>query len=820
MNKRLFNWMLAAALMCGLSMSVTSCKDDDVEPKKEEPTEQEVQQKASKFWSVVGQLVSVDDATEDYEDKTFEATYGIADATNPTTRIVNTNDMKTAAQRFANLVDATGINENTPSYKWSDPDIGSMTYTRSGTAAEWATVDVDIKAVPGLQKIIYRAGGEGDNGKFEGKAYYRFGDVVSREVKVKYDEKKNNDDRGTITEYWICVRPAFGPEGKEDSHWVCVNTVSDKNYKYYHGSNDFHYWLPTALKTDKENMQNFAEMLYAICRPQKWYDNVNEKHTDGKLWGFSGVPFFADFKKANLYLHNQYFWKKVRQGWIDAGIPKTALNIPSMWSLDQLLTHSGVRLLYNGYSWWFTTSWNCELWEAIYTNGTKDEELNMHHAEYKTWEQNMQSVNFDVRTMGNKLTNYNDYFYDQHKRWVIRHATGKELASNKKFDVKKPIEGVTEVYRYYRDVVKTTDLTQAPERTAETDVVTPPVHGFFYPGVFIQDDNGTRWMCVESWLDDPEIAKSAERKAYFISMDGLTTATENIGSRTGKFLTNDDLVPESKAALISAQLTNMACTSAYRDWGNPQPYGQIKDKFKEYFNFDLNSLEMLRDTTLTLNGVSGRGTIQPLSIFYKPSDGRKTGTQPYFRFVDDGSHVGDVRTKLPAYLQYRYGHFFKKYNDSTKDMLDATHLFTASNYITEAKPVKADQWSICVNQKTGQREGDFKASDRYTDDFDWKLFHERGYKSAYHEPIVAVRYLELDDNSTTFQGTYNGKRYTIIYHPEAFWEEPIRRAANINYLQSFHNYLMEKYNYLNNGCYLDGQPYEPNIYTWFSGWDD
>ena len=89
---------------------------------------------------------------------------------------------------------------------------------------------------------------------------------------------------------------------------------------------------------------------------------------------------------------------------------------------------------------------------------------------------------------------------------------------------------------------------------------------------------------------------------------------------------------------------------------------------------------MLRDTTLTLNGVSGRGTIQPLSIFYKPSDGRKTGTQPYFRFVDDGSHVGDVRTKLPAYLQYRYGHFFKKYNDSTKDMLDATHLFTASNY--------------------------------------------------------------------------------------------------------------------------------------------
>ena len=66
--------MLAAALMCGLSLSVSSCSDDDDEPKSEEQLEQEAQQKASKFWSVVGQLVSVDDVTVDYEDKTFEPT--------------------------------------------------------------------------------------------------------------------------------------------------------------------------------------------------------------------------------------------------------------------------------------------------------------------------------------------------------------------------------------------------------------------------------------------------------------------------------------------------------------------------------------------------------------------------------------------------------------------------------------------------------------------------------------------------------------------------------------------------------------------------
>ena len=460
--------MLATAMVLSLGITVTSCSDDDDEPNREEPTEQEAQQKASKFWSVVGQLVSVDDVTEDYEDKTFEATYGIADATNPTTRIVNTNDMKTAAQRFANLVDATGINENTPSYKWSDPEIGSMTYTKGGTAAEWATVDVDIKAVPGLQKIIYRAGGEGDNGKFEGRAYYRFGDVVSRQVEVKYDAKKNNDQRGTITEYWICVRPAFGPEGKEDSHWVCVNSVSDKNYKYYKASTGTEYWLPTSLKTDKENMQNFAELLWAINFPKLWYDNVSKYHEDGTLWGFSGLPFFTDFKKANLQYHNEYFWQRVQNGWIVNGVVEKALNLDNMALLSETINKDGVRLLYNGYSWWFTTSWDCELWEAVYTNGTPNEEKNLHHAVYNDLEKNMKGLKFDVREMGKKTENYNTFFNnDGNIRWAIRHATGKELASDKKYDVKQPIKGVETVYRYY---------TQYPEEEkAETENGKPEV---------------------------------------------------------------------------------------------------------------------------------------------------------------------------------------------------------------------------------------------------------------------------------------------------------------------------------------------------------
>ncbi len=474
-----FNWMFAAALLFGLSIAVTSCKDDDNDTNSTQKQEQEALEEASKFWTVVGQLVSVDDVTDEYEGKTFEPTIGLEDETNPLTRIVSTNDMQTAAQRFADLIDASDIDENTTTYTWNDPEIGTMTYTKGGTQENWATVDVNIKAVPHLKQIIYKVGGEGDNSTFNGgKAYYRFGDVISREVDVVFDED-NNDRRGTITEYWICVRPSFDPEGKGDSHWVCVNTVSDKNYKYWPGSNKTDYWVPYSLTTNKENMQNFAELLYAICYPEVWYQNVNYFHTDGSLFGFSGLPIFADFKKKYIQYHNQYFWQNVQKAWEKNKVAEKALNLPGLSNLIDKIRNDGVHLLYKGYHWLFRTSWNCELYEAIYTNGKESKEYNLHHLETKSHKRNMKDLKFDVREMGKTFDNYAAFFgNDGIYRWAIRYATGKELAKNGKYDPQQQINGVTDVYRYYRDVVPTTDLGEGPEITEKpTGKLETPVVG-------------------------------------------------------------------------------------------------------------------------------------------------------------------------------------------------------------------------------------------------------------------------------------------------------------------------------------------------------
>ena len=439
--KKILNLWLMAALVCGLGLSVTSCKDDDDDNKSEEQQQQEQEERASKFWSVVGQLVSSDDYAADYEDKTFEPTYGVADAANATTRIVETNDMQTAAQRFSDLVGAS-IDENTPSYTYSDPEVGTLTYTRGGTAAEWATVDVNIKQVPRLRKIIYREGGEGTNGSFDGKAWYRFGDVVKRTL----DDGKE--------EYWICVRPAFSPEKKGDSHWVCLNYLPAKNVYHYTGSNELEYYLPTGIGTDKENMQNLAEMFYAMTHPQVWYDNANTYHTDGILWGYSGLPIFADFKKANVMYHNQYFWQNVADAWERNEVANKALGI-DFEVLSDRLDQDGLHLLYEGYSWWTKTSWNCKLHEAIYTNNdNKNTERNMHHAEYKDVSKSMREIPFDCREMGAEKLNYNKFFDNDGKyRWVIRHATGADLNNGTQPAPTSPLQGkgVTQCYRYYEE---------------------------------------------------------------------------------------------------------------------------------------------------------------------------------------------------------------------------------------------------------------------------------------------------------------------------------------------------------------------------------
>ena len=472
--KKNFYFLLMAALVCGLSLSVTSCKDDDKDNNGGQSEEQQEQQaleeqdKDNARIAVLDHLADIDEVDMANIDSVlslkFDANIGVAESEGSATRIVSINTMEAAAERFANMVGAD-IDENTTSYTWKDDKMGTMTYTKNTDGTAWATVEVNIKQVPQLQKIIFRSPDQGDeNAAFKGRAYYRFGDVVRRKV-IENSYK-------TIDEYWVCVRPAFGPEKKEDSHWACINVVPVKNIYTFTKLSTMYF--PTGLGENKGHMQNLAEMVYAILNPGTWESNISSN---------TKIKMFGDFNKNNLKYHNKYFWQNVCKGWDKMEI-KIGNSTYDIWNLlfetekqyvDEEVNNTarGMKLLYKGYSW-VKKEKVIHLWQANYTSGL-GVNCNMHKATFTEPRCDLTTKSawtLDFRQTGGNQYNYMKFFNpdsdngDNMLRWCVRFATGKELA-NKKWNgnVKQAIPGVDEIYRYYRDVDPQggSDLSKQPE---------------------------------------------------------------------------------------------------------------------------------------------------------------------------------------------------------------------------------------------------------------------------------------------------------------------------------------------------------------------
>ena len=475
--KKNFYFLLMAALVCGLSLSVTSCKDDDKDNNGGQSEEQQEQQALEQQdldnarISVLDHLADIDEVDMANIDSVlslkFDANIGVAESEGSATRIVSINTMEAAAERFANMVGAD-IDENTTSYTWKDDKMGTMTYTKNTDGSAWATVEVNIKQVPQLQKIIFRSPDQGDeNAAFKGRAYYRFGDVVRRRVK--------DDKFRTVAEYWVCVRPAFGPEKKEDSHWACINVLPMKNIYTYAKLGTMYF--PTGLGQNKEHMQNLAEMVYAILNPTTWAANILLNVDNKKM------KMFGDFNKNNLKYHNEYFWRNVSNAWDKMEI-KTGDGTYDIWNLlfeserqyvaeeVNSSTH-GMKLLYKGYSW-VKKEKVIHLWQANYTSGA-GVNCNMHQATFTEPRCDLRAKTawiLDFRQTGGNQGNYISFFDpdkilgDNMMRWCVRIATGKELATEKwNGNVKQAIPGVDEIYRYYRDVDPEggKDLNKQPE---------------------------------------------------------------------------------------------------------------------------------------------------------------------------------------------------------------------------------------------------------------------------------------------------------------------------------------------------------------------
>lgn len=470
MMKKILNLWLIALLTVGLAMGVASCKDDDDNNNSSGSGTQEEQlaEQSNDFWAVVGQLVGTTNATDDYKDKTFEPIIGEPLTGNETVRRVMVNTMKSAAERFESLVglDEGTVTAETPSYTWKSDAVGTLTYTKSQDGRSLATVDVSIRQVPGLRQIVFLTPEQmGTNASEDDwlNCYYHFGDVIKRKV---------TEGGRTWNEYWICVRPSFDPEGKKKSYWASVSPLPKKNNASYTASTNMTYHLPTKLGQDDNQMENLAEMLYAIKDPMKWENNITSNL--GGIFS-SSIDIFQDFHSKNIKYFSQQFWERVAKGWATSYGGKADL-----WELvfgmqqeefNRCFDQYGLHLLYYGYKWKWSISNNLTLYEQVFTTKGTGTKSNMHNRQKRTishdviYKDHNRNIYVNVRSMctekipyltNKDLTSMNgsEKFFgsdaDDMPHYIFRFATGEELAkqSGAAYDKRTNIPGFDNVYVY------------------------------------------------------------------------------------------------------------------------------------------------------------------------------------------------------------------------------------------------------------------------------------------------------------------------------------------------------------------------------------
>ena len=199
--------LMAVLTVCVLSLTATSCKDDDndngngTEQQGSDSTEGTMTLADDQLSSLIYQWCDVqsgDLSSSSLRQKTYEVTEGVVtDESRPTVRSVEVGTIEGADAYAARALHALGIDNQSPAgFSFSDAEVGTVSYKHGGTDANvLATVDVDVKQLPGLtrmqlvKQLPENAGGE---------PYYQMGDVICF-------SKKNPNTGYKETNYAICV---------------------------------------------------------------------------------------------------------------------------------------------------------------------------------------------------------------------------------------------------------------------------------------------------------------------------------------------------------------------------------------------------------------------------------------------------------------------------------------------------------------------------------------------------------------------------------------------------------------------------------------
>lgn len=262
MKKNPFFWMLTAALVCGLSLTVTSCSDDDNDDNNNKPVSNEtviggdITDDEIVLATILGNWCDFDasaDLVHGIIDKTYEPTEGEqTDPANAFVRGVVVGNLEGADAYAQSTLGSLGFDINeAEGFQWSNPAIGTISYEH-GSGNELGIIRMQIKQIPHLTTLRLLANAEVNAGE---EPYYSRGDIVKnttdncfylcvsdhsygqKSVWISFDsEAASVKDQNTNTSYWV----GFGsdlyynkPQASYTSlaTWLANYVLNDNGYR-------------------------------------------------------------------------------------------------------------------------------------------------------------------------------------------------------------------------------------------------------------------------------------------------------------------------------------------------------------------------------------------------------------------------------------------------------------------------------------------------------------------------------------------------------------------------------------------------------------
>ena len=798
--KKQFNLLLMAALVCGLSFGLTSCKDDkDDGGKGDDPEELIPATETEEAMAAYTWLINMTDAEEfgdDWASKTYEPTIGVESKNQANTRIVVVADLDQAKLNFASI-SGFSISELSISQSQTIEGVGTLTWTPSATgASNLATVDVSTKLIPHLTQIVYCTIDQvGDNGGYKGTAYYRFGDVIE-------------DADGY---FWVCVKPAFGTGkgAQQTSYWINILNRDPNNGKNSQGTvppipkenmetsydkvyNDNTIILPTKLQSTKEMTHNLANLVWALLYPEHYHKTVGD---DGV--GIGGYEY-----KYN----GEEFVRRVARMWKENGIWEKLFNR----TYDEMKQINKLNFYYNGYH--FTpkihlgsSNLGCaivmgtEQYEKSYVTTTKqDEEKNLEMKE--------KGAGFDMRRYCSDPEQNPDcaksgkagyapakQFSSENGYWIVRMKTGKQIIGKlTQPSVYAYLTNTTELYRYNASYnIAAGDNTPVEDESTLNDsknVSNAPDEGkggTYMLGDVLQDaDKGGRWFCISGSPQHEMLPGATDNEAWFISFDYDRSNNDFAYYQEEQMPEVALRFMEFIGYLSSLKNVGTTPTGTYSlDLENGK-LGRIGEHIKEYTGVDLCKMFSRVDSTWTFLDYTAymptpsKSTSYVFNVGYNYSPYSKD--VPIARCIIDYTQAGDKRSAQKKPFDEWHFRCYKHYEtyDPSRITLTQAEVEVGMTKWQAAWPITDDQMRISdvtsqekLNkyakgdkwQKNPRTNVESKA---YASDYIWENGAFKTDKTTlFKEPVLMFRVMKIKDKGGKKPYLYDtsGNYYKVVH---------------------------------------------------------